>query len=299
MIDKINQLVDENRQLTLRIDLSSDQDEIYELQKKLYQNKIQIIEYATTNATRSGIKASKLRHIVENKPKVPRYATGISALDDALLGGIEIGTLVQLAGQSFTGKTHLALEVLSHVAKSSKCVFFNFEMGDYRIVKRLNDLLKEDNQWDNLLVDKDSRRLTDLCNEIRLHAMDGIKFFVIDSKMKIEVETKDEDHKKFGQITKELSKITQQNDVIIFLINQMSEDDQKHGRLAFKGGGDQQYDSDISLFYMKDKEGNRTLVCNKNRQDDKEFSLKLKLDFSGRTVACDAPDEVKYEMPVL
>jgi len=259
----------------------------YELKKELYENKLEMIKIITVSEKRAGITARELRRLVELRPKVPRYETGIKALDKNLLGGIEIGTFIQLAGESGVGKTHLTLEILSNIANYSKAVFFNFEMGDVRIVKRLNRLLVNDAQWDNLIIDKDSREIDTLCNEIVLHARDGVKFFVIDSKMKIEVNTTQDDHQKFSSITKKLSKISQQNDIIIFLINQMSEQDIKNKRLAFKGSGDQQYDSDISLFYVKGKNEERMLVCNKNRQDEREFKIPMSLDESGKTVGED------------
>jgi len=268
---------------------SNNSNDKYALKKELYENKVKMIEIITTEEKRAGITARELKRLVELRPKIPRYATGVEALDKELFGGIEVGTFIQLAGESGVGKTHLTLEILSNIANYAKTLFFNFEMGDVRIIKRLNSLLTREEQWDNLIIDKDSREIDTLCNEIVLHARDGIKFFVIDSKMKIEVNSKESDHQKFSGITKRLSKISQQHDIIIFLINQMSESDIKDKRLAFKGSGDQKYDSDISLFYLRDDEGNRMLVCNKNRQDEREFKIKMHLDAKGKSISNDVP----------
>jgi len=257
----------------------------YELKRELYENKIKMIEIITLEEKRAGITARELKRLVELRPKTPRYETGIDALDYKFFGGIEIGTFVQLAGESGVGKTHLLLEILSNIANYSKTVFFNFEMGDTRIIKRLNKLLVNESQWDNLVIDSDTRNLDELCNEITLYAREGVKFFTIDSKMKIEVSGTQEDHKKFSSISNKLAKLSQQNDIIVFLINQMSEQDIKNKRLAFKGSGDQQYDSDISLFYVKDEDGKRTLICNKNRQDEQEFHLDLHLTADGKTIS--------------
>jgi len=259
--------------------------ERYSLKKELYENKIKMIEIITVEEKRAGITARELKRLVELKPKVPRYETGIAALDKNFFGGIEIGTFIQLAGESGVGKTHFLLEILSNIANYSKTVFFNFEMGDTRIVHRLNKLLINDPQWDNLIIDKDSRNIDALCNEIILYARDGVKFFTIDSKMKIEVSGNMEEHQKFSSITSRLAKLSQQHDIIIFLINQMNEADIKSKRLAFKGSGDQQYDSDISLFYVKDEKGKRTLICNKNRQDERTFKIDLHLDHNGKMVS--------------
>jgi len=280
-----------NKELSQLIEAAerNNSKERYSLKRELYENKIKMIELITLEERRAGITARELKRLVELRPKVPRYETGVNVLDSHLKGGIEIGTFIQLAGESGVGKTHLLLEILSNIANYSKTVFFNFEMGDTRIVQRLNKLLTSEEQWDNLIIDKDSRHIDTLCNEIILSARDGIKFFTIDSKMKIDVSGNMEDHQKFSSITNRLSNISQQHDIIIFLINQMSEQDIKNKRLAFKGSGDQQYDSDISLFYVKDKDDNRTLVCNKNRQDEELFSIDLHLDNNGRTVGNDIP----------
>ena len=304
-----------NKELVSLIDIAERENskERYALKKELYENKIKMIEIITVEEKRAGITARELKRLVELRPKIPRYETGIEALDKNLFGGIEIGTFIQLAGESGVGKTHFLLEILSNIANYSKSVFFNFEMGDVRIIKRLNRLMQNEAQWDNLIIDKDSRDIDTLCNEIILYARDGVKFFTIDSKMKIEVAGNQEEHQKFSSITKRLSKLSQQHDIIIFLINQMNEADIKAKRLAFKGSGDQQYDSDISLFYVKDNDGKRTLICNKNRQDEREFRVDLHLDENGRTVS-DTPITVyqdntgryvsqakvtEYEMPTV
>ena len=284
---KLEALDARNKELSNLISIAegNNSTERYSLKKELYSNKIEMIEIITVEEKRAGITARELKRLVELKPKVPRYETGIDALDKNLFGGVEIGTFVQLAGESGVGKTHFLLEILSNIANYSKSVFFNFEMGDTRIIHRLNKLLVNEPQWDNLIIDKDSRNLDVLCNEIILYARDGVKFFTVDSKMKIEVSGNQEDHQKFSSITNRLAKLSQQHDVIIFLINQMNEADIKSKRLAFKGSGDQQYDSDISLFYVKDDNGKRTLICNKNRQDEREFRIDLHLDENGKTVS--------------
>lgn len=283
--NKLEELENENRNLVAQIS-SKEQigDKAYDLKRKLYQNKLEMIDIINIEEKRGGITARELIKLVSLRPKAIRYETGIKPLDFNLNGGIEVGTLVQLAGESFVGKTHLTLEILSNVANYAKSVFFNFEMGDTRIAGKLKKMLTSDEQLDNLIIDSETRELEALCAEITLYAKEGIKFFTIDSKMKIDVLGNEADHQKFAKISNRLSKLTQQHDIIIFLINQMSEDDLKHKRLAFKGSGDQKYDSDIALFYVKDEDGSRTLICNKNRQDETEFNIDLKLNSKGQTV---------------
>lgn len=268
---------------------SIEDEEIY-LSKKL-----ELVKLRQTKAIRSkAISAQDLIKDVGSRPKVARYETGVAPLDKALDGGIEIGSFVQLAGASFAGKTHLTIEILSNIALNSKVLFFNFEMGDRRIAQRFERSLLTDKARKNMLIHNSDRELSHIVDEIKSGIKNKINFFAIDSKMKIEVSDEKEDYKKFSKISATLSKLTQENEIIIFLINQTSEDDDKTGRLAFKGSGDQLYDTDLALFYMLDKKNinQRLLQCRKNRQDENNFNLSLKLDGNKRTVSA---SEVVYE----
>lgn len=311
MSSKFDELKNENITLTIEIDNASsvgDSDKAIELKKKLYANKLEMLNLLTVENKRAGITASELRTKVQNMPNVPRYATGIEALDDmnALDGGIEVGSLVLLGGASGSGKSYITLEIVCNVSAYSKAVFFNLEMGERRVLKRLQQQLTHGKQWDNLIVDSYSRTLDDIMMEIELHARDGARFFVIDSRMKIDVQGEKQEYQKISHTTKMLSSLCQRLDIIIFLINQISEDDLKNKRLAFKGSGDQLYDADIALFYAVDDEdvNKRKLICSKNRQDDRGFVLDLELR-NGKTVdankyhASSVTEYVNIEMAVL
>jgi len=264
-------------EILISIENALDHKESMQLKKEYHQTKLEMIEILNSEKENRGVTARKLIQDVRSRPKVPRYSLGIRGLDEALNGGIELGTFVQLAGQSFAGKTHLVLEVLSNIAGAWGAVLFNFEMGDVRISQRLEKLLITDAQLDNLIIDSRTRDIDMLINEIRIYAKKGVKFFAIDSKIKITSSEKD-DMKRYAEISSKLSRVSQENDVIVFLINQMNEADLQSKRLAFKGSGDQMYDTDIALFYMLDKDDSRKLICNKNRQDERGFVLSTWLD---------------------
>ena len=262
------------------------------LKKDMYQKKVEQIDFLNSDINISStVTAKELNIDVKSRPKVALYSTG-TPLDGRLGGGIEVGTFIQLAGESFTGKTHLVLEILSNISGYARVLFFNFEMGERRINSRLNSLLISHEQDENFLINSKARKLSEIVTEITNKAKEGIKFFAIDSKMKIEVPEESEDLKAFRKISHDLAKLAQQEEIIIFLINQMNEQDQINGRLAFKGGGDQMYDTDIALFYMlerkKDeepKDWKRTLHCRKNRTGNEQlFTIKLELNTYGKTV---------------
>ena len=280
-LELVERLQEEARQLSVIFSNSGlEEDESNYLKKKLEALEAKRITVKDTKA----VSAYDLIADVENRPNVPRYETGVIPLDAALNGGIEIGSFIQLAGASFSGKTHLTIEILSNIAQFKKVMFFNFEMGDRRIAHRFSKTLLTEEAKKNMMIHNSDRELSHIVQEIKIGAKNGIKFFGIDSKMKIDVSSEKDDHKKFSKISATLSKLTQENEIIIFLINQMSEEDDKNNRLAFKGSGDQLYDTDIALFYLVDKEENRTLHCRKNRQDETNFKIALTLNEHGSTI---------------
>lgn len=274
-----DELMRANEQLAFKIDQakqSGDNKLGLELKREYYQNKLAILDIiGQEEKERAAIPAKVLRDRIKNTPIPPRYATGIHSLDNKLKGGIEVGTFIQLSGESGAGKTTLVLTILANVAKYNRCDFFNFEMGERRIVNRFEKLLREDQQWDNLHVDSYTRSIDDLCNEIKISARDGVKFFMIDSMMKIET-TKDHIIEQQNEISHKLSKLSQEKEIIIFLINQQSEEALKHNRLSLKGSNNQKYDADMVFFLMID-DGKRELVCAKNRQDEYLFNLDISL----------------------
>jgi len=312
---KFEELQAKTRNLTLHIqnaERADDHDTVIKLKRELYQSKLLLLDMIDQEEKRNGISARNLIEIVSNLPHIPRYAIGIHAIDMELAsdedrrmgisGGIETGTFIQFAGESGAGKTTLILDILANISKYSKCVFFNFEMGVKRIGHRLERKLKEEVQKDNLIIDSHSRGLELLVMEITLYARDGIKFFAIDSRMKIEVDGDGKDHQKTALISSKLSKLAQEKDIIIFLINQMSDEAIKDSRMVLKNGGDQKYDADMMWFYIIDPkdEKKRLLRCTKNRQDERTFKVELSLDQYGRTQGYKGWNamavETKYEM---
>lgn len=239
-------------------------------------------------------------------PKQPKYSIGITPIDRELatwedrqygnLGGIETGTFINLAGESGAGKTTLTIDILANVSQYSRTVFFNHEMGLRRMASRLSKRLDTDTQRENMIIDSSTDGIDDIVNEITIYAHEGIKFFVIDSRMKIRVEG-DSEVQRNANISAKLSKLARSKEIIVILINQMSEADIKDKRLALKGGGDQKYDSDMVWFYIKDDKDNtkRKLVCTKNRTGDENlWSAELAIR-DGKTVGASEAVQIVYE----
>jgi len=253
------------------------------LTRKLYKKKLELLDIIhEVEKSRAGLTAKQLMHKVKNLPKLTKYGTGINIIDKEFDGGIETGLFVNLAGESGAGKTTFLLRMLANMSQSRKTVFFNFEMGDRLFVKKLKELNLNDKQKDNLIIDSENFKIDDLIMEIELYAEEGVKFFAIDSKMKLSGGVGKEQYQQISHISSTLAKLSSRKDIVIFLINQISEDDIKNGRLSFKGSGDQKYDTDIALFLTIENE-QRKLICTKNRMNDRTFAIDFNMSDYGTT----------------
>lgn len=260
--------------------------------KQYHRKALELVDLVDTDEkTRAGITAKDLIKRVKNMPTLPKFATGITKLDAYLSGGFQTGLFVNLAGESGAGKTTMLMNILANMSSSRKTVFFNFEMGDRLFASKLQKLNMNDTQLDNLIIDSENNGINELIMEIEVYAADGVKFFAIDSKMKIKADGALQEYQAISKMSSDLARLAARKDIVIFLINQMNEEDIKNKRLAFKGSGDQKYDSDIALFLVNEN-GKRNLICNKNRQNDKLFCFEIsEADYKDQ----DAP--VVYEMP--
>lgn len=271
----LEELQTEIKTLKVKVHKALTADEKIQLKRELYKKKLSLLDLIhEKDKARAGLTARQLIEKVDNMPKVPKFETGISKID-AVIGGFETGLFINLAGESYSGKTTLLLHLLANLSSGRKTVFFNFEMGDRLFVKKLKELNLNSKQLDNLIIDSETNNLNDLIMEIEIYAEEGVKFFAIDSKMKIVTSGGDSEYQQISNMSKELARLSARKDITIVLINQMNEEDIKNKRLAFKGSGDQKYDSDIALFLVKGDNEQRSLICTKNRMNDKLFKIDI------------------------
>lgn len=286
-IDKLPFLKQENERLKweiIRAEVANDMNTVVELREEQNNNKKEIIKILDETRKRSGMTVKELEDYIDNLPYIPAYETGIEPIDRYLINnnsenGFRQGSLIQLAGQSYMGKSTLALEMLLNIAKKRKAVFFSFEMGMHMTYSYIEKRLETPEQKENLIVDCFAVKIEDLEDEIKYYSSEDVKFFVIDSRINIEVSEYKEDHRKSSYISKKLKELANQLGVVIILINQMSEDDIKNERLALKNGGDQLYISDFTFFYVQHalNPDARVLVCKKFR-NGQPFEVELKLE---------------------
>jgi replicative DNA helicase len=249
--------------------------DVKELLRELKAEREKIERYiAELEGTLADVRVETLAEVqrrVERKPKVPKFATGVGFLDYRMNGGFQQGSFVQIAGQNFTGKTELVLTILSNVAKGGPALFFSFEMYEDLLVERLKRL--DETQKRNLLIDQRHRNIEDIEAIVRDRAKKGVRFVAIDSRMKIEAAGRMEEYQKNSLISSRLSKLTQELGVVLLLVNQISEADQRGKRLALKGSGDQAYDADVILYLLanRDDDSNRVMVCDKDRVNHRRW----------------------------
>lgn len=239
---------------------------------------------------------------VKLKPNVPKYLTGNKALDEEM-GGFSEGSFVNIAGENFSGKTTLVLEILKNLSEFKPVVFFSFEMYENLLIKnKFKNATPQ--QFKNLFIEQKRNDLISIESIIRTQAKKGIKFFAIDSRMKIKCDNSLQEYQKNSLISQTLSKLTQELGVIILLIQQISEADQRDGRLSFKGSGDIAYDSDVSLFVVKGKKDandpTRALICIKDRINERTWKRDITdRSYQIKPVITTFESEKKIEIPLV
>ena len=270
------ELADRIKKLKIEISQTEDFDERLELEKKRADLIDELYRMIKEEREKSPTFTAK-ELLSKNPPVLEYFKTDIRAIDDNL-GGLIKGGFIQLAAASGAGKTTMMARLLSNLAKYSKVAHFDFEMGEYKLFFLLKNFLKSQKQLENYHINTETHKLDDLIREITYLSDQGIKIFLIDSKMKIETKEKDT-YKSASIISHELSKLTKSGNITIILINQMSDSAIRDGRAELKGSGDQVYDSDVILVLTKlvDKENSvkgeppvydetkRGLICVKNR----------------------------------
>ena len=122
----------------------------------------------------------------KNPPVLEFFKTGIRAIDNNL-GGLIKGGFIQVAAASGAGKTTMMARLLANLAEHNKVAHFDFEMGEYKLFFLLKNFLKSQKQLENYHINTETHKLDDLIREITYLSDQGIKIFLIDSKMKSEI----------------------------------------------------------------------------------------------------------------
>lgn len=254
------------------------------------------IEYIKLIESQKNVKFTTLKNFLKRDRKDFEYVrTYIRAIDEYLkpddstaVGGIPVGVMVQFAARSGAGKTTTLMRLMLNIAKSEKIAHFNYEMSEpilHRTYAKLIENFVGEKELENLIiVEEPDSQLEKLINYIKLlNYRENIRFFVIDSRMKIK--TNDWNSKEAASnISRQLSSLVRELGITIILINQLSEEAIKENRIVLKESGDQYYDADLifglGFLYKRDEankiikddmnqpivlEDVRKFICEKNR----------------------------------
>jgi replicative DNA helicase len=284
-IEKVELEIDYFEVLKEIAKMENDTDKAIEYKKKKLQKEL---EYISLVEMQKEVKTITLKEFLQKEMKDFEYVKSYIKAIDNNLGGIPVGVMIQFAARSYTGKTTTLMRIALNIAKTEKVAHFNFEMSEMILHKVYSNMARnhvEPKQLENLILPEDaSSHLDDLIKDIKLlNFRDKVRFFIIDSRMKIT--TNDKTAKETAtNISKKLSELVRELGITIILINQLSEEAIKENRIVLKESGDQFYDADIVLGLgfkyltdsknkiLKDEMGQpkvdenvRRLICEKNR----------------------------------
>lgn len=127
-------------------------------------------------------------------------------------------------GYILTHNTSMGIQILKNVSKVAPVVFFSFEFTVRHFVEA-QKFIEPKYKNSNMTIINEGMDLESLSANIRLHAKNGVRFFLIDSQMRVEVEkarnSEEEESKKFST----MAKLAHKYDLFILFIIQTSKTD--------------------------------------------------------------------------
>lgn len=246
----------------------------------------------------------------QNQKKIFKYETGVNFLDVALKGGIELSQLVLISGEYEAGKTSLALQILEFLSYNHKTALFSFEFPIKKyIIKKHEKLslevlhgfktqLQLESILNNMYIIDDGMEITQVTNNIIYLQSLGVKFFCIDSQMRLNMEDsrsmEEQESEKFAS----LANLAHKFDIVIFLIVQTSKNDTRSPLGSKKGGHYSSITIRIEHNKSKDKENyhdenTRTIIIQKNKQTG--IHGRYVVDFDIENLTFHSPNVINYK----
>lgn len=235
----------------------------------------------------------------KDQPQSPKYPTKIDFLDSCFDGGLELGQLMLLSGDPEAGKTMLGLQILENIAKSTKVGFFCFEFTIKQYIRR-----KQKNPalfYNNIIAINEGYDIYEIANKIKQLFKKGVKFFLIDSQMRITSPTtrsmEEEESLKFST----LARLCHSLEIFIILIVQTAKGDKENPMGSKKGG----HESSITIRIEKTQENSkgtdfneyeRIILVKKNKQTGKHFKEKVYFDKETLTFSSTPPESKPLEV---
>jgi len=205
-----------------------------------------------------------------NMVEPPLIQLGIRTVDEALCGGIESSQLVHVGGESGIGKTTFTKQVLKNICEKHNVLFFSFEMREWKIAKQFKNNKFRPGSYqiiDSTMMGTDVSDVVRMMRRIKNKS--GIRFALIDSKMELSNNhfkgNNDVDRK--SDIDKQLARASNDLDMVIFLITQISDENIKNGRMKSYGSSLSDYAADMKILLLEGEDSDVTLSIEKARQD--------------------------------
>lgn len=276
-----------------------DNQKAIELEREYLDLRRRVIDEISSEVSRKrAVPLAEIKRRVKERPKKPRYATGITVLDRELvppkkyngheIGGFTLGNMIQIVGARGSGKSSVMMKIHGTISKREPVLWMDFEMGESRVVEKIESFDHDDR---NLLYYNASREISDIIDEIKMQYASGCRNVIIDSAMKLEARGL-QGYERASYVSAKLSELTSTLDLNIFVINQISQSSEHEGRAAIKHGNDTEYDADFIFFVAKlpkkdatgkvardelgqpvTDDSRRVIICAKNRQDDRLFKV--------------------------
>ena len=261
-------------------------------------------------------KTQRREYIRQNDIKYERYELGVNFLDITLHGGIELHKLVLISGEYEAGKTSICLQIMRNLAKNHKCAYMCFEFPANKYVlddDKIMDILLQNGEItakekeaidNNIYIIDEGLNVDDVVANILFLASMGVKFFVIDSQMRLNVEqarnTEEEESRKFEALTNLCNKYP----ITIFLIVQTSKNDTKSPLGSKKGGHEASIMIRIEHNKAKDSnsafdESSRTVIIQKNKQTGLHAKYNVRFDTRTQTFHCDDIIQKEYNNDIV
>jgi DNA repair protein RAD51 len=154
--------------------------------------------------------------------------TGLEKLDSILGGGIKNGTITDIFGASSTGKTQLALQIMTNSLLQGDSIFYQDTTGTFR-PERLVDLLKSKGSDSSFLDKVTVGRITNTSEQLysisKIKESNNFSLVVVDNVSDLfsfeyskEEQIRDKTTQ-FAKYMKELSKITSDKKIPIIIVN--------------------------------------------------------------------------------
>lgn len=215
-----------------------------------------------------------------------KISTGIRKLDDMLCGGFEPAQLVHFGGEKNVGKTTILKQILFNTSVGFDSLFFSFEMPAWKMAKFTKRMKGQADFKRYRIIDTQMMKSRDVMDVVRvikqMHRKHGIRFVLIDSKMKLTHRTFKgaSEADKRGDIDAILNAAVQETGITIMMIVQISGENIKNGTMSSYGSTISDYEADMQIMMYHSKENDKSveLKVTKNRQEVKHDPIKLWLN---------------------